>query len=46
MGNYPVAVDATPARKTLVWVAAKGLGVGPNPNGPRPNSPLGGHLQA
>ena len=40
VGNYPVAAEATPARKTLVWVAAKGLGVGPNPNGPRPNSPL------
>ncbi len=34
---YPVAAQAVGGR--LVWVAAKGLGVGPNPNGPNPNSP-------
>ena len=39
VGSYPVDVDATPARKTLVWLSAKGLGVGPNPNGPNPYSP-------
>ncbi|MDX6637531.1 MAG: hypothetical protein QOJ01_1042, partial [Solirubrobacterales bacterium] len=35
--SYPVAVGATPRR--MVWVAAKGLGVGPNPHGPNPLSP-------
>ena len=38
-GSYPVDVDATPRHRTLVWLAAKGLGVGPNPNGPNPLSP-------
>src|SRR4051794_37779476 len=36
VGSYPVDVDATPRRRQLVWLAAKGLGVGPNPNGPNP----------
>ncbi|MEA2396873.1 MAG: hypothetical protein QOK25_429 [Thermoleophilaceae bacterium] len=36
--SYPVMTDATPHRKELVWVAAKGFGVGPNPNGPNPLS--------
>jgi DNA-binding beta-propeller fold protein YncE len=36
---YPVAALATPGSRRMVWVAAKGLGVGPNPNGPNPNSP-------
>ena len=39
-GDYPVDAEATPHHKTLTWVAAKGFGTGPNPNGPRPNSPL------
>ncbi|HEX8065331.1 MAG TPA: bifunctional YncE family protein/alkaline phosphatase family protein [Thermoleophilaceae bacterium] len=39
VASYPVAVDATPKRRKLVWIAAKGLGVGPNPRGPNPNSP-------
>jgi YVTN family beta-propeller protein len=39
VGSYPVDVDATAGRKTLVWLSAKGLGVGPNPNGPNPYSP-------
>ena len=39
VGSYPVDVDATPRHHTLVWLAAKGLGVGPNPNGPNPLSP-------
>jgi hypothetical protein len=39
VGSYPVDVDATPRHRTLVWLAAKGLGVGPNPNGPNPYSP-------
>lgn len=37
--SYPVAVDATPKRTKLVWLSAKGLGVGPNPKGPRPDDP-------
>jgi hypothetical protein len=39
VGSYPVDVDATPRHRKLVWLAAKGLGVGPNPNGPNPLSP-------
>jgi DNA-binding beta-propeller fold protein YncE len=34
VGSYPVNAEATPARKTLVWLAAKGIGVGGNPGGP------------
>ena len=48
--EYPAAVVATPAAfpcdarrgarcSKLVWLAAKGLGVGPNPRGPNPESP-------
>ena len=29
---------ATPKRRQLVWVSARGLGVGPNPGGPNPNT--------
>jgi hypothetical protein len=36
VGSYPVFAGATPKRSKLVWIAAKGLGVGPNPNGPNP----------
>jgi DNA-binding beta-propeller fold protein YncE len=39
VGSYPTAVAATPHRRKLVWVSARGLGVGPNPNGPNPRSP-------
>ena len=44
IGRVPVALlsrlrGAPPHRQDLVWVAAKGLGVGPNPNGPNPLSP-------
>jgi YVTN family beta-propeller protein len=35
-GSYPVFAGATPKRSKIVWIAAKGLGVGPNPNGPNP----------
>ncbi len=35
---YPVAAGVTPDLKSLAWVAAKGLGVGPNPHGPNPLS--------
>ena len=37
--SYPVFAGATPGRERLAWIAAKGLGVGPNPNGPNPLSP-------
>src|SRR5204863_1962787 len=36
---YPVAAAPTPGGGKLVWVASKGFGVGPNPNGPNPYSP-------
>jgi Phosphoesterase family len=39
VASYPVAAEAGPGRKSLVWLAAKGLGVGPNPNGPVQPSP-------
>ncbi|MEJ7751025.1 MAG: alkaline phosphatase family protein [Thermoleophilaceae bacterium] len=39
VGSYPVDVEATPSRGQIAWIAAKGVGVGPNPNGPNPNSP-------
>src|SRR3954447_24027053 len=39
VGSYPVDAEATPRRKSLVWLAAKGVGVGPNPNGPVVPSP-------
>ncbi len=39
VGSYPTAVAATPGRGKLAWVSARGLGVGPNPNGPNPYSP-------
>jgi DNA-binding beta-propeller fold protein YncE len=38
--SYPVFAGATPKRERLIWIAAKGLGVGPNPTGPNPLSPL------
>jgi DNA-binding beta-propeller fold protein YncE len=38
--SYPVFAGASNHRERLVWIAAKGLGVGPNPNGPNPLSPL------
>ena len=37
---YPVAAASTPDGHRLAWVASKGLGVGPNPHGPNPNSPF------
>ncbi|MEA2439986.1 MAG: hypothetical protein QOH76_1410, partial [Thermoleophilaceae bacterium] len=37
--SYPVFAGASNKRERLVWIAAKGLGVGPNPNGPNPLSP-------
>jgi hypothetical protein len=35
-GSYPTMAAATPKRHQLVWVSARGLGVGPNPSGPNP----------
>ena len=45
VADYPTDVEATAARRghnpsRLLWVAAKGLGTGPNLNGPNPLSPL------
>ena len=37
-GSYPTMAVATPKRRQLVWVSARGLGVGPNPGGPNPNT--------
>jgi DNA-binding beta-propeller fold protein YncE len=37
--SYPVFAGATPKRQDLIWIAAKGLGTGANPNGPNPLSP-------
>ena len=37
---YPVVAAPTPNGRELTWIASKGLGVGPNPHGPNPNSPL------
>jgi DNA-binding beta-propeller fold protein YncE len=37
--SYPVFAGASNDRQRLVWIAAKGLGVGPNPHGPNPLSP-------
>ena len=39
VASYPTVAAATPDRRKLVWVSARGLGVGPNPHGPNPNSP-------
>jgi DNA-binding beta-propeller fold protein YncE len=33
---YPTDVRVTPNGRTLLWIAAKGLGTGPNLNGPNP----------
>lgn len=33
---YPADVRVTPNGNTLVWLTGKGLGSGPNPNGPNP----------
>jgi DNA-binding beta-propeller fold protein YncE len=34
--SYPADVRITPDGRTVLWIAAKGLGSGPNPNGPNP----------
>jgi YVTN family beta-propeller protein len=38
VGSYPTMVAAN-RRGKLAWISARGLGVGPNPNGPTPKSP-------
>src|SRR5262249_33649169 len=37
---YPSDVQLARRGRTLVYIAAKGLGTGANPKGPQPNSPL------
>jgi DNA-binding beta-propeller fold protein YncE len=37
--SYPVMARPEPHLGRIVWIAAKGFGVGPNPNGPNPLSP-------
>ena len=39
VASYPTAAAATPNRGKLVWISARGLGIGPNRHGPNPNSP-------
>jgi phospholipase C len=39
VASYPVMAAATPKSGKLVWIAAKGLGVGPTPTGPNPLDP-------
>ncbi len=39
VASYPTVATATPRRGSLVWVSARGLGVGPNPKGPNPTQP-------
>ena len=39
VASYPTVAAATPNRGKLVWISARGLGVGPNPHGPNPKSP-------
>jgi DNA-binding beta-propeller fold protein YncE len=34
--SYPTDVRVTPDGRTLLWISGKGLGTGPNPNGPNP----------
>ena len=39
VGSYPTFVAARSVNTLLVWVSARGLGVGPNLHGPNPTSP-------
>jgi len=39
VGSYPTVATARSADRRLAWISARGLGVGPNLNGPNPNSP-------
>ncbi len=38
-GSYPTFAAATSVNGPLTWVSARGVGVGPNPQGPTPTSP-------
>ena len=38
--SYPTFAAASSAHGLMAWIAAAGIGVGPNLNGPNPNSPL------
>jgi YVTN family beta-propeller protein len=40
VASYPTFAAAASVHAPLAWIAANGIGVGPNPNGPDPNSPL------
>jgi DNA-binding beta-propeller fold protein YncE len=40
VASYPTLALAPSAHGLLTWVAANGVGVGPNPNGPNPQSPF------
>ena len=39
VASYPTFVAAPSVHGPLAWIAANGVGVGPNRNGPNPNSP-------
>ena len=39
VASYPSFAAAKSVKSPLVWIAADGIGVGPNLNGPNPNSP-------
>ena len=39
VGSYPTVATARSVDGKLAWISARGLGVGPNLNGPNPNSP-------
>src|SRR4051795_2142859 len=39
VGSYPTWAGEAPKNRQFVWVSARGVGVGPNPNGPNPLSP-------
>jgi DNA-binding beta-propeller fold protein YncE len=38
--SYPVLAEARTVRSPLTWIAAYGIGYGPNLNGPNPTSPF------
>jgi hypothetical protein len=40
VASYPTFVAALSVRSPLAWLAANGIGVGPNLHGPNPTSPL------
>jgi hypothetical protein len=40
VASYPTFAGARSVRGPLAWIASDGIGVGPNPHGPNPYSPL------